>query len=87
MSVCLLIYIHTHTHKVHEHGEKIGGQQVMEVGVKDGGICREYWSGRINAIDIDTHLCNEIIKIPTIRNGLNYQMIRLGLSKSNTTSG
>lgn len=36
MSVCLLIYIHTHTHKVHEHGEKIGGQQVMEVGLSMG---------------------------------------------------
>ena len=49
VSVLIDIHTYTHKHKVHEHGEETGGQQVMELGLKDGYVCMEYGSGRINA--------------------------------------
>lgn len=70
----LLIYI-----EVYKHGAKTGREKVIK-SWGEGWVC--VWNtGQedkcIYAINKCIHLCNKIIKVPTIRNGFNYQMVSL----------
>lgn len=80
---------------MYKHREKSRWSKGNGVGMKDGILImgrNEQIRGAygiqvrkdkcICAIVKSTYLCNKIIKVLTIRNGLNYRMISLGLSKS-----
>lgn len=84
-SMCIYRYVHTHTYIHYLYISKYTSmeQKRREKVIKswgEGWVC--VWNtGQedkcIYAINKCIHLCNKIIKVPTIRNGFNYQMVSL----------